>query len=619
MKQISYPTYVQMGGASFATTREAVEGMTIVRTDAEKLDYAGTVLTQDDINEKTVATVGREFHTFVIGETGCGKTRRVILPTIRIAAKTGRSMVITDPKGEIYKKTGEAVKRKGYDVLVLNFRDPGRSVRWNPLEMIERLYHSDSRIDRDQAMLMLQDLANTLKGPVHSDKDAFWEVAGAKMFTGVALSIMESCPHGSLTFENIVIVSRKLFLGAINKMSFSRENGYDPVQIVKDIPANHPIASAFTGFLSAAGETARSMLAVFEEMIGLYVTQYSLLDLFSRSEFDIEDLGRKPTALYLIVPDDSSVLYPIATVFVKQVYSALIRMADRNPDDKLENGVSFILDEFANFAPFQDVDSMLTASRSRGITFTLVCQSMEQLSNKDKYPDGVSEVLMSNCRVWIYMSSRNYQFLERLRNLLGNRKDPVSGSVSPLIEIHELQRLRMGQVLLLYDRNKPAYGFLPDYSEYDFGETAPETDLPPKHEDAERTVLDPKDVFEALQRKLTAPKPEEETSGISGVIPGPFSALFRPQQPSPAERIAEEQKIRRLESELREAMHRLEEREQAIRDVMIRLDGREEMIRDLRGEMDKSRLSERKLQERVERMKRLMRAAGMRVPDEDDD
>ncbi|MBQ1685648.1 MAG: type IV secretory system conjugative DNA transfer family protein [Clostridia bacterium] len=498
MKQISYPSFITPKGAEFASTKEALVGTTIVRTDAPELDYAGTVLSMVDPSEKKVATVGKEFHTFIIGETGCGKTRRVILPTIRMLGKTGRSMVITDPKGELYEQTANDLKKRGYNVVVLDFRDPGRSVRWNPFDLIETLYRSDSTKDKDQALLMLQDLADTLKERIHSSEDAFWEVAGAKIFMGVCLLIIEHGPKGSLTFENVAIVARKLFASMGNKMRFKSENGYDPYTVLTSLPENSPIASCLSGFMSTASDTAKGMLAIFEELIGLYVTQYSLLDLFCKSEFNIEDIGKKATALFLIVPDDSAVLYPIATVFIKQVYSALIRLADSSANDKLENEVSFVLDEFANFAPFKDVDSMLTAARSRGITFTLVCQSMEQLEKK--YPRGVSEILMSNCRVWMYMSSRNYNFLARLRNLVGEHVDPFNGTRRPLIEIHELQNFRMGQVLTLYDRNKPAFGFLPDYSEYDFGEAAPNTSLPPRHAACRRVTIDPKKLFLKLER-----------------------------------------------------------------------------------------------------------------------
>ena len=162
---------------------------------------------------------------------------------------------------------------------MLDFRNPSHSVRWNPLELIERLYHSDSAKDKDQALLMLQDLADTMKERIHSDEDAFWEVTGAKLFMGVCLLIIENGPKGSLTFENVAIVGRKIFAAAANRMAFPRENGYDPCQILKSLPENSPIASCFTGFLSTASDTAKGMLAIFEELIGLYAKRKGVLHL----------------------------------------------------------------------------------------------------------------------------------------------------------------------------------------------------------------------------------------------------------------------------------------------------------------------------------------------------
>ena len=251
MKQISYPNYIAPLGASFASSGEATRNMSVVQTDLPELKYAGTVLTQADPEEKTVATVNPEYHTFVIGETGCGKTRRVILPTIRLTAKTRRSMVITDPKGELYRMTGKALENRGYGVLVLNLRDPGRSVRWNPLDIIEKKYHSGAVQDKDRAVLMLADLADALKERVHNDKDVFWENCAVRIFTGAALLILETLPDGSLTFENIAIVARDLFESAEGRIRFSHDKGYDPVAAVLSLPKNSPIVSSLNGMISA--------------------------------------------------------------------------------------------------------------------------------------------------------------------------------------------------------------------------------------------------------------------------------------------------------------------------------------------------------------------------------
>lgn len=487
MQRIAYPYYIPRRGAQFESREHFLRETKAVVTTSDRLEYSGVVLTQ--VGKDKIATTKEEMHTFVIGETGCGKTRRVILPTIRLMAKSGQSMIITDPKGEIYKKTAKALKDKGYVINVLNFRDPSRSDRWNPLQLVESLYHSGSMIGRDKALQILEDIALILGSSIESEKDRFWENEAKKVFIGISLFIMQNCPKGSLTFENISIVSKEIVPVSRRGMTSFRPNNAETFKaMLDDIPKNSLLSENLFGYLNAADDTRKSITAVFEGMIGFYVNQEALLDLFSTSDFSIEDIGKRRTALFMIIPDDSAVMYPIATVFVKQMYSALINLADSNQNGILTNRVSFILDEFANFATIPDVESMLTASRSRGISFVLVCQSMEQLQKK--YTQEGSEILMSNCRVWVYMSCRNLYFLKRLIELNGERISQYTGESRPLISLSELQHFRMGEVLIYNDRSNPVRGYLPDYSEYDFGEIFGESPLPPSHDAAERTIID---------------------------------------------------------------------------------------------------------------------------------
>ena len=488
MRRLPYPHFKPRTGASYETAERFIKNVKLVKTDAQNLEYAGVVLTQINDDDKTMATAKDELHTFVIGETGCGKTRRVILPTIRLMAKSKRSMIITDPKGEIYKKTAKALIEKGYNVSVLNFRDPSRSDRWNPLELVEKLYKSDSIIDQDKAILLLKDIADILGESVESEKDRFWENEAKKVFIGVALLIIEYCPRGSLTFENISIVSKEI----------SSSSSIQFKMFFDSLPKNSPISANLFAYMNMHTDGKKSVMGVFEGIIGIYVNQRSLLDLFAKSEFDVENIGRKPSVLYLIIPDDSSVMYPMATVFVKQLYSALINLADSNQNGVLNNKVSFILDEFANFAKIPDVESMLTAARSRGITFTLVCQSMRQLEKK--YPDGAADVLMSNCRVWMYMSCRDVKFLSHLEELLGKYISPYTGEQYPLVSRSELQHFEMGQVLILNDRSHPWIGHLPDYSLYDFGENSEEATIPNPHDMLVRETIDVAAIIELAER-----------------------------------------------------------------------------------------------------------------------
>ena len=367
-------------------------------------------------------------------------------------------MVISDPKGELFRMTANSLREKGYTVQVLNFRNPCRGHRWNPLGLIDTLYHAGDSESKDRALMMLSDIVDVLQQGLKGEKDPFWAMAAGDVLRGISLMILDYGESGELTFENIAITARDVLknLGTAQFRDF-----------LNLLPKSSPISQNLSVIVTNHPDTRNCIMAEFEAMISLYTSQELLMDLFAVSEIDINTLGLSPTALFFILPDDTEALYPIATVFVKQIYSALIALADEQRDGKLPNRVTFLLDEFANFAKMPSIESMLTAARSRRIRFVLVCQSMDQLTAK--YEDHGRETLLANCRTWLYMSCRNLPFLRRLEELIGYYISPYTHERIPLVDIGELQHFDIGQVLVLNDRCRPMMGYLPDYSQYDFG------------------------------------------------------------------------------------------------------------------------------------------------------
>lgn len=487
MKRISLPNYITRSGARFETTERFLQSTSVVNSTETELKSAGIPLTH--IDENTYATSTDELHCFVIGDSGCGKTRRVILPTIRLLAKAGESMVISDPKGELYRTTANSLREKGYTVQVLNFRNPSRGHRWNPLGLIDELYHSENSESKDKALMMLSDIVDVLQQGLQGEKDPYWAMAAGDVMRGISLIILDYGELGDLTFENIALTAREVrdqLSGSKRSFSSSSTPFKD---FLSSLPKGSPIYQNLSVIITNAEDTRNCIMSVFEAMISLYSSQESLMDLFAVSEIDINTLGLSPTALFFILPDDTEALYPIATVFVKQIYSSLISLADAQRDGKLPNRVTFLLDEFANFAKMPSIESMLTAARSRRIRFVLVCQSMDQLTAK--YQEYGRETLLANCRTWVYMSCRNLPFLSRLEELIGYYISPYTNERIPLVDIGELQHFEIGQVLVLNDRCRPMMGYLPDYSKYDFGTDGSDVsiEMPVPHDKIERKLF----------------------------------------------------------------------------------------------------------------------------------
>ncbi len=509
MARKNWPNYVQNTGARFETREVFARKSAVVDSTADYVMTAGVPMTRLSGNE--YACTARELHTFVIGDSGCGKTRRCIVPTIRMIAKSGESMIIADPKGELYKKTAVALKNKGYATKVINFRNPARGIRWNPLKRIEELYLTGEQASQDKAALMLKDLTDIMKSEVAKKDDAFWENVGGKFILGVAMLIMEHGEEGDLTFENISNLMDEIY---------EKSEGSAMEYYFSTLPEGSPIIENLKPTVTAPDKTKASIYSVAKTMVNVFTSQEAFSDLFRTNEIDIDSIGKEKTAVFIVLPDDSAALYAIATVFVKQVYSSLVELADGQMNGELPNNTVFILDEFANFARLDHVDTMLTAARSRGMRFILVCQSMEQL--EEKYGSSGAEILLSNCRVWIYMSCRNYNFLYRLQNLMGERISPYTKQSTPLMSVSELQHLGIegeyAKVLVLNDRCYPMIGYLPDYSKYDFGEgDCPVCDLPeartslPKKTKSFRTLTDNSETL--TKRKAAAKAKAASSSG----------------------------------------------------------------------------------------------------------
>ena len=139
-------------------------------------------------NNGTVYTDISDAHTLIFGNTGSKKTRNFCIPSVYTIGMAGESMVISDPKGEIYRNTSGFIKEQGYKIKVFNLRNPENGSRWNPLLLPYRYYKNG---DQDKALEMLSDLCMQLKNEVHSERDLFWENQASDLLMGLFLILFE--------------------------------------------------------------------------------------------------------------------------------------------------------------------------------------------------------------------------------------------------------------------------------------------------------------------------------------------------------------------------------------------------------------------------------------------
>ena len=309
-----------------------------------------------------------EYHTLVIGSTGSGKTQTVIFPTVKILARHGESMIITDPKGEIYEETGTMLRKRGYQVLVLNFRDPQKGNSWNPMSLPYELYKQGNQ---DKSIELLDDLAlNILYDSTNKNSDPFWEKTAADYFAGVALGLFEDAKPEEININSISLattVGEEKFGGSTFIKEYFAEK--DP---------NSAAAIDASATIMAPDETKDSILSVFKQKIKLFASRENLSEMLSYSDINLESIGEKKTAVFIVIQDEKKTYHALATILLKQIYETLIAVAQRH-GGHLPIRTNFLLDEFANMPPLKDVTTMITAARSRHIRFTMIIQNFAQL------------------------------------------------------------------------------------------------------------------------------------------------------------------------------------------------------------------------------------------------
>ena len=432
------------GYSSWAKDKDIKEQSGIERVDplADTLDAAGIPLIN---NGKEMWVDNGEYHNLVIGSTGSGKTQTVVKPMVNLLAKKGESMIITDPKGEIYKYSASYLKEKGYKIIVLNFREPNRGNSWNPLTLPFKYYRAGNP---DKAIELLNDVAlNILYDPSNKNESDFWEKSAADYFSGLALGLFQDGKEEEVNLNSINVMS------TVGEERYATSNYIKEYFGMKGEKSNAYMFASST--INAPNDTKGGLLATFRQKIRNFSTGEALSEMLSYSDFDMKDIGNGKTAVFMIIHDEKKTYHSLMTIFIKQCYETLIDAAQEN-GGKLPVRTNFILDEFANMPPLKDVDAMVSAARSRDIRFTFIIQNFAQLN--DVYGDNVAEIIKGNCGNIVYLISTEMKALEEISKMCGEVKvtdEKDKNETRPLITITDLQKMKLFEAIIIRLRTSP--------------------------------------------------------------------------------------------------------------------------------------------------------------------
>ncbi len=439
------------GQTRWASVEEMQSSATRVDLSDPEYPTSGIPIMSDG---RTAYLDGRDTHTLIFGATGSKKTRIFCMPTINMFIRAGESFVVTDPKAELYMRTGGFAKERGYKTVVLDFRDIGYGDMWDPL-YLPYLYYSNGR--RDEANNLVNDLAATLSArQKENTTDLLYPLMAETLLTANMYLLFEAAAsEGAVNMRSLTALCSQSSLESLRTLAGK-------------MSSQNTIGMLFKGTLLGENEkTISSIMAVLYGMVSIFNLNKRLTDMLCGNTFDIRMFGHEKTAVYIIVPDEKTTCHFLVTMFIKQVYEILIGEAQQSPNLSLPVRVNFVLDEFCNIPKIPDMPSMISAARSRNMRFYLVAQSIHQL--KGRYGED-ADTIKGNCDNWIFLTSRERDLLNEISFLCGeiDAWGPGGAEKRRLISVSELQRFNKekGECLILHGREYPFITYMADIDQY---------------------------------------------------------------------------------------------------------------------------------------------------------
>ena len=341
-------------------------------------------------------------NVLIVGGSGAGKTRTYAVPNV---LEAGCSMVITDPKGEILRKTGGYLKRVGYEVRVFDLLNPDASFCYNPFRYV--------RDDKEVLQLITNLIQNTT--PPHAQSsDPFWEKSETALLQALMLYLLHEAPPEE---QNFGMVMELLGSAQVKEEDESYESPLDILFERLAMREPESIAVKQYGiYKQAAGKTAKSILV----SVGVRLAAFNLPQinrLTMTDELRLNELGEKKIALFCCIPDsDKSLNYLVGMVYT-QLIQTLYRQADRVHKGRLPVPVHCLMDEFANISlPKDSFLSALATMRSRGIFCSIIVQNISQL--KAMYKDSW-ESLIGLCDEFLYLGGNEQSTHKYVSELIG--------------------------------------------------------------------------------------------------------------------------------------------------------------------------------------------------------
>ncbi|MBC1392279.1 type IV secretory system conjugative DNA transfer family protein [Listeria innocua] len=377
----------------------------------------------------------RNKNVLVIGGSGSGKTRFFVKPNLM---QMHSSYVVTDPKGTVLVECGHLLEKANYRIKVLNTINFKKSMHYNPFAYI--------RSEKDILKLVNTIIANT-KGEGEKSSEDFWVKAERLYYNALIGYIWYEAPDYE---QNFITLLELINASEAREEDESFKNAVD--LLFDELEAKEPdhfAVKQYKKYKLAAGKTAKSILISCGARLAPFDIK-ELRELMSYDELELDKLGDRKTALFVIISDTDDTFNFVVSIMYTQMFNLLCDKADDVYNGRLPIHVRCLLDEFANIGQIPKFEKLIATIRSREISASIILQSQSQL--KAIYKDN-ADTIIGNCDTTLFLGGKEKSTLKEMTEILGKETiDSFNTSITYAQQkSHGLNFQKLGKELMSQD------------------------------------------------------------------------------------------------------------------------------------------------------------------------
>ncbi|HGA2455161.1 TPA: VirD4-like conjugal transfer protein, CD1115 family [Streptococcus agalactiae] len=343
----------------------------------------------------------RNKNVLVIGGSGSGKTRFYVKPNLM---QMHSSYCVTDPKGTIVLECGKMLEDNGYEIKILNTINFKKSMKYNPFAYL--------RSEKDILKLVQTIIANT-KGEGEKAGEDFWVKAEKLYYTALIGYIFYEAPREEKNFATLLDM---IDASEVREDDETYMNPIDRLfEALEKKEPTHFAVKQYKKYKLAAGKTAKSILISCGARLAPFDIR-ELRDLMSEDELELDTLGDRKTALFVIISDTDDTFNFVVSIMYSQLFNLLCDKADDEYGGRLPVHVRCLLDEFANIGLIPKFEKLIATIRSREISASIILQAQSQL--KAIYKDN-ADTIVGNCDSTLFLGGKEKTTLKELSETLG--------------------------------------------------------------------------------------------------------------------------------------------------------------------------------------------------------